>query len=449
MSFPRYPAYKDSGVEWLGEVPEHWPVCALSYRYDVALGKMLDEKRITGEHLAPYLRNVDVQWGRININDLPEMDFHSGEVARYGLAIGDLLVCEGGEVGRAAIWDGALSECYYQKALHRVRPHDKHSDVPNFLFYILAAAASRSIFEQSQGKSTISHLTAEAFRRYRFPFPSRLEQISIATFLDRETAKIDALVADYRALIELLQEKCQAVISHAVTNGLDPSVPMKDSGVDWLGEVPEHWEVGWIKRWCQTTSGGTPDTNQQDLYYAQEGGIPWIRTMDLTNERLLKYEVSITQRALLDTACSVLPVESVLIAMYGGEGTIGKNGLLKISATVNQAVCAIHPSDSFVPEFLWRYVQHYRPYWMIGAESSRKDPNISQDLIRSSPVLRPPISEQQELARWIDQQCDGLAALITDAQEAITLLHERRTALISAAVTGKIDVRGLVELEAA
>jgi type I restriction enzyme S subunit len=135
--------------------------------------------------------------------------------------------------------------------------------------------------------------------------------------------------------------------------------------------------------------------------------------------------------------------------MYGGEGTIGKNGLLKISATVNQAVCAIHPSDSFVPEFLWRYVQHYRPYWMIGAESSRKDPNISQDLIRSSPVLRPPISEQQELARWIDQQCDGLAALITDAQEAITLLHERRTALISAAVTGKIDVRGLVELEAA
>ena len=122
MSFPRYERYKDSGVEWLGEVPEHWTVCALNYRYEVALGKMLDEKRITGNHLAPYLRNVDVQWGKINTTDLPQMDFSGADLERYSLRSGDLVVCEGGEVGRAAVWNAELKECFYQKAIHRLRP---------------------------------------------------------------------------------------------------------------------------------------------------------------------------------------------------------------------------------------------------------------------------------------------------------------------------------------
>jgi type I restriction enzyme S subunit len=212
---------KDSGVEWLGEVPEHWTVCALSYRYLVDLGKMLDEKKITGEHLALYLRNVDVQWGKINVDDLPEMDFAGDDLARYSLKQGDLLTCEGGECGRSAIWNGALQECYYQKALHRLRAKCPADDTPWYLLYVLWSAANRGVLSELGGRSTIAHLPAEAFRRYRFPFPPQREQTAIATFLDRETNKIDSLTAEAGQGIAILQERRTALISAAVTGKID------------------------------------------------------------------------------------------------------------------------------------------------------------------------------------------------------------------------------------
>ena len=236
MSFPRYRKYKDSGVEWLGEVPGHWAAPPLYLRYSVELGKMLDSSRITGDHLVPYLRNVDVQWGRISFDDLPEMDIEESEYGRYTVAPGDLLVCEGGEVGRAAIVPARSGTLGFQKALHRLRAlaDDEH---PAFMYFTLSWAALRGVFNQSE-LSTIAHLTGEQLRKYRFPKPPMKEQARIAAFLDRETAKIDALVAEQQNLIALLKEKRQALISHAVTKGLDPDVLMKDSGVAWLGEVP-------------------------------------------------------------------------------------------------------------------------------------------------------------------------------------------------------------------
>lgn len=211
---------KDSGIEWLGEVPEHWSVCALNYRFQVDLGKMLDEKRITGDHLSPYLRNTDVQWGAINTNELPEMDFHGNDLVRYGLKLGDLLVCEGGDVGRAAIWRGELEECYYQKALHRLRARTPETDVAEFFYFVLYSAATRGVFSES-GKSTIAHLTADSFRRYRFPFPPHAEQIVIAAFLACETAKLDTLTTEAKTAIALLQERRTALISAAVTGKID------------------------------------------------------------------------------------------------------------------------------------------------------------------------------------------------------------------------------------
>lgn len=212
---------KDSAIEWLGEVPEHWAIAALSYRYDVALGKMLDEKKITGNHLAPYLRNADVQWGKINIADLPEMDFLAEDIQRFSLRKGDLLVCEGGEVGRAAIWNQELEECFYQKALHRLRPKSPSDENPAFLFYHLFNAAFSGRFSGSEGKSTIAHLTAEALRRYQFCFPPFGEQSAIAAFLDQETTKLDALTAEAQRATELLKERRAALISAAVTGKID------------------------------------------------------------------------------------------------------------------------------------------------------------------------------------------------------------------------------------
>jgi type I restriction enzyme, S subunit len=212
---------KDSGVEWLGEVPAQWAVAALNYRYEVLLGKMLDEKKISGNHLAPYLRNVDVQWDRININELPQMDFDGSDVERYGLRAGDLLVCEGGDVGRSAIWHGELTECYYQKALHRLRPRDASSDLPRFQFYLMQAAARLEVFTGGQGKATIAHLTAEALRRYRFAYPGRAEQERIVEHLDRAVSQFDELIHEAANTAQLLQERRSALISAAVTGQID------------------------------------------------------------------------------------------------------------------------------------------------------------------------------------------------------------------------------------
>lgn len=211
---------KYSGVEWLGQVPEHWAIAKLGYRYEVLLGKMLDEKKISGEHLGSYLRNTDIQWGRINTENLPQMDFRPDEVARYSVKKGDLLVCEGGDVGRSAIWNSE-ENCFYQKALHRLRPYDKSKDLTGFLLFVLFNAVHQGRFNSGAGKATIVHLPAEAFRQYRFAFPPLNEQVEIVNCLTDITAVFESLENKTNYQIKLLSERRTALISAAVTGKID------------------------------------------------------------------------------------------------------------------------------------------------------------------------------------------------------------------------------------
>ncbi len=211
---------KHSGVEWLGDVPAHWNIAALRYRYAQCLGKMLDSKTITGYQSLPYLRNIDVQWDRINIRDLPTMDIAPDEYSRYTVEQGDLLVCEGGEVGRSAIWSGGLDRCGFQKALHRLRPLNTERDVQRFMYYVLRAAAVGNAFNDGQ-LSTIMHLTGEKLRAHRFPFPSISEQLEIVGYLDKTTADIDTAIDHAHRQIDLMQEYRTRLIADVVTGKLD------------------------------------------------------------------------------------------------------------------------------------------------------------------------------------------------------------------------------------
>ena len=211
---------KQSNIEWLGEVPEHWNIAALRHRYQQSLGKMLDSSRITGEHLVPYLRNVDIQWDMINIANLPLMDIRPFEIGRYTVQTGDLLVCEGGETGRCAIWDGSVEVCGYQKALHRLRPVSSDQDSARFLYYAFRVAANRGAFKDGK-ESTIAHLTGEKIRSHRFAFPPLEEQLSIVKFLDIQVKKISRLISIERRLIDLLGEYRTRLISDVVTGKLD------------------------------------------------------------------------------------------------------------------------------------------------------------------------------------------------------------------------------------
>lgn len=248
----RYPAYRESGIDWLGEVPQHWDVGPLKRRYTVTLGKMLQpEPKSEEDTFAQYLRAANIQWGMVDVSDMNSMWFSPADRKALTLNTGDLLVSEGGDVGRSAIWQGELEECYFQNSVNRVRPQENASTA--YLFYWMATIKAKGYVDVLCNKSTIAHFTAEKVAAVPVPMPPLPEQIAVAAFLDRETAKIDALVAEQRRLIDLLREKRQAVISHAVTKGLNPNAPLKPSGIDWLGDVPEGWEVGPLKRFWSVT----------------------------------------------------------------------------------------------------------------------------------------------------------------------------------------------------
>jgi type I restriction enzyme S subunit len=181
---------------------------------------MLDEKKITCNHLVPYLRNADVNWDRINVTELPMIDIEPDERERFGLKQGDILICEGGAgIGQTAIWNAEIELCAFQKALHRLRPWTD-DEVPRYLYYCMRIAVETGII-LAGGTATIPHLTGEQLRKYRFPKPPKAEQQAIVAFLDAETAKLDALITEAERAIELLQERRTALISAAVTGKID------------------------------------------------------------------------------------------------------------------------------------------------------------------------------------------------------------------------------------
>lgn len=205
--------------QWINDIPVSWSVEPLSRRYDIRLGKMLAPDRIEGAFLHRYLRNTNVQWDRIDTDDLLLMDFPPQERARYEVRPGDLLVCEGGEVGRAAIWNGPLDEVYYQKALHRVRPI-ADSGV-RWLYYALRVATQLGVFEVESGSTTIAHLTGEQLREHRIPFPPPTTERRLVERLDAagvEEARVRGLL---QKQIVLLQERKQSLITAAVTGEFD------------------------------------------------------------------------------------------------------------------------------------------------------------------------------------------------------------------------------------
>ena len=426
--YKAYPEYKESGVEWFGYIPRSWSLSRLKFSSLINMGQSpsSDDCNIDGIGLAFLQGNAE-----FGSKYPTEKQFcpTSKKIAKAG----ELLFSVRAPVGALNIADKNYG---IGRGLCSIRGN---SDVEQgFLWWVLPAYKKQ--FDAVSTGSTFEAVSAEQVGNLAFGLPSNIEQQKIASFLEYETAKIDTLIAKQEKLIELLKEKRQAVISHAVTKGLNPNAPMRDSGVEWLGEVPEHWDVTKLKWKTLTTSGGTPATSKYEMYY-QDGHIPWIRTTDLNNSKLLETPVNITPKALADTACSILPKNSVLLAMYGGAGSIGKHSLLMFEATINQAVCGIYPSSAFESGFLHYFYEFYRPFWMINAAGTRKDPNIGQDHIKEGKVVLPPIEEQQTIEAHIKKTLTLLDRLKDKAIDAIELAKERRTALISAAVTGKIDVR--------
>ncbi len=426
MSFPRYPAYKDSGVEWLGQVPEHWNRTALKFLADYQNGYPFkpDERGETG---LPIIRISQLTGDG-------EPAYYSGTLdERVKVRNGDLLFSWSATID-SYIWN--KGEAWLNQHIFRVSP-SKEAD-KRYLYYAIKHVAPKLADFDAHG-STMRHIKKESLGE-KIYVPSVFDQGLIATFLDRETAKIDALIAEQQRLIELLKEKRQAVISRSVTKGLNPDAPMKDSGVEWLGEVPEHWAVGKLSYYALVSTGATPDRQRPDYW---GGEIPWIKTGEVRYEDIHHAEECITELALKETSCDLLEPGTLLMALYGQGVTRGRVGLLAIPAACNQACAAIKPFPVLNSRFLELYfVNAYAHIRSLGNETTQQ--NLNLDYVRGLEVLLPPQEGQDLIWQSCGERIKGIDSLIGCSFDVIALLQERRSALISAAVTGQIDVRGLV-----
>lgn len=448
MNLPPYPTYKPSGVEWLGDVPEHWVIKGAALGFEIQLGKMLqpDAGAQTDAEVS-YLKSQHVQWERVRTEELPQMWASPKDVKKYSVTDGDLLVCEGGDVGRAAIVRNPEPGTIIQNALHRVR--SLHDNDVRFLMRVLEHAAGQDWFSILCNRSTIAHFTGDKFGALRVPFPSVDEQQAIADFLDDRTGKLDALAEKKRALIEKLKEKRSALISRTVTKGLPaeeaakarlPTHPkLKPSGIDWLGDIPEHWDVIPYKRLCTRVDVGIAEAATHA--YCEEG-VPIVRSTNVKPNRLdtsdvLKIEPSFAEKNRSKT----LRAGDLVTVRTGYPGTSAIIPPAFDGCQCFTLVASSPKQTTHGPFFSW--VLNSQPgasyFEMEGWGTAQT--NISVPIVQFMPVPRPLLAEQTAIADYLDVETAKIDRMIEKVETAIEKLAEYRTALITAAVTGKTDVR--------
>lgn len=433
--YQAYAEYKDSGVEWLGKIPSHWLATQVKYGYLVTLGKMLQSTpKSSLDELKLYLKAQNIQPNGINIDQVESMWFSPDECKKLLLQKSDVLVSEGGDAGRSAIWNCELEECYIQNAINRVRP--KFVNNSKYFLYWMKFLKSTDFINIICNKATIAHYTAEKLEGSPIFLPSSDEQKNIANFLDHETTKIDHLIEKQQQLIELLKEKRQAVISHAVTKGLNPNVPMKDSGVEWLGEVPEHWNVTCLAR----ISGIKRGSGYQNIEMEVEGQdtIQMLRIADM-------HEIAPALIVKNTEVIRYLVEEGdILVAGTGATAGISMlvpkecNGWVHSYNSIKVKVDSKKVNSAFLQLFLISdYIKKSLDVSFVGSAQ----PFVDTNGLGRLRVLLPPLHEQINIYDYLNIQTRKIDLLISKAESAIQLMQERRTALISAAVTGKIDVR--------
>ena len=431
-SFSAYPAYKDSGVEWLGEVPDDWESRRLKFLFSLQKRPVVD-----GDGIVTCFRD-----GAVTLRSNRRTDGFTNaekEIGYQGIRKGDLVIhamdAFAGAIGvsdsdgksspvySACTPNEGVSAYYYARLL-------RHMALAGFISSLAKGIRERSTDFRWSDASEIY-----------LPFPSISEQTQIARFLDHETARIDALIAEQQRLIELLKEKRQAVISHAVTKGLDPTVPMKDSGVEWLGEVPAHWVVRKLKNLVSVRGGSTP-SKEVELYW--EGEIPWVSPKDMKSERISDSIDHVSELAIKDGGLSIVRSGAVLIVVRGMILIHSVPvAITDVDVTINQDMKAMTPSAELSSDYLSLMLQGVRDavfqYIDSSAHGTRK---LEWERFELMVLPIPPHAEQVRVVRFIEGQKRAIDDLAEQAASAITLMNERRTALISAAVTGKIDVRG-------
>ena len=432
-----YPEYKDSGVERLGEIPLHWDTRRL--KNWVEINAHVLPETTDPEYEFDYVDIGSVGTGRL-LSEPKRIAFASAPSrARRVVRSGDTIVSTV-RTYLKAVWhaDGPLPSLVASTGFAVLTPRSPTSR--RFVGYVCRSGSfTERITSESSGVSYPA-IAETKFGLLEIPVPPPSEQKAIANFLDCEIATIDGLVARQEQLIELLREKRTALITRAVTRGLDPSVPRKDTGADWLGEIPAHWEVRKLKRCAEVTGGMTPSMDV-DAYW--NGSIPWVTPKDMKAEAISDAGIRVTEAAVQETSIAVVESGAVLMVV---RGMILVRAVpvawTKSRVTINQDMKALRPIPGIHGQFLAQALATRQEALLslvdVAGHGSRRLPT---DRWLALPLAIPPSDEQEVIIGHIQESTAALVAATEKARASIDSLREYRTALISAAVTGSIDVR--------
>ncbi|MGV9709571.1 restriction endonuclease subunit S [Gordonia sp. NPDC003424] len=392
--------------------------------YTVTLGKMLDGGKTADDSCAtlPYIRAANIHDDGLRLTDINEMPFSESEASRLDLRRGDLLVVEGGAVGTNAVLDRDMRGWSFQKTVNRVRPIGDWST--RYLGYVLRAYRDAGIIGLVCNGSTIPHLTAEKLRALRIPYARPVEQFAIADYLDHETTRIDTLIEEQKYLIEMLRERRRAVVLHVI---LEPA--LTGSAHDKLG------------RTAHIGNGSTP--RRDNTTYWDGGDIPWLNSSVVNRSRVTRAEQFVTHVALRECHLPVVAPGSILVGLTGQGKTRGMATILDIEATVNQHVAYVTPDRSrwLADYLLWSITAAYDELRRLSDENGSTKGGLTCEALKQFRVTLPPLDEQRRAAKYLDDQTTKIDTLIAETERFIELSRERRSALITAAVTGQIDVR--------
>lgn len=418
-------AMKDSGIPWIGEIPSHWRQLRFKYAGSFEKGRLPNESNIEGIGL-PIIGASEML----------------GKEPRQYTKENNLPVCTKTDI--LILWDGAnagiianalqgvvsSTACKYTCADNRVHKQ--------YLFFLLKHA--ETFFRSKVYGTTIPHMNSQYIDSIPLLLPSISEQQSIADFLDKKCSEIDKMISLQDKIIEELTAYKQSVITEAVCKGLNPDVPMKDSGIEWIGRIPITWGTPCIGYLSSISSGGTPDRNVP--YYWENGSVNWFKTGELQNQPLFESEEKITETAVQNSSAKLFPCNTILVAMYGQGKTRGMSALLKTEGTTNQACAGIQVnSQAILTVYLWDCI--------IGAYNALRElavgtgqPNLSIEQISNFRIPLPPIEEQKGIIDYIDKKTHNIDNLISLKISKIDALKEYKKSIIYEYITGKKEVNG-------
>lgn len=432
MKYKAYTGYKESYAAWLGNVPSEWDVMQLRRITHLQQGLQIPQEKRFHEAGRERVEYITIKY--LNAVDSSQAEYILSATDRVLCTEDDILLARTGATGQVVTGvNGAFHNNFFKVN------YDKRKVMKDFLVYFLRVKEVIGHLLMLAGTTTIPDLNHGAFLGTKIALPILSEQWKITNFLDHETAKIDTLIEKQQQLIKLLKEKRQAVISHAVTKGLNPNAPMRDSGVEWLGEVPEHWVIASISSLSNKITNGYVGPTR-DIFY--NAGVSYLQSLHIKNNKIDFHTPYYVSKKWSDSKQKSILVEGdVLVVQTGDIGQVA--AVTKEFESCNcHALIIITTTDEINGFYLsWLLNSDYGFHNLKSIQTGALHPHLNCNYVKTVKVTVPSIDEQTKIVKFAEETDIKYDHLMHKANDQIELLKERRTALISAAVTGKIDVR--------